>query len=65
MLIELIELQFGSKKITFFIISIQKGEKKARSRWERKLKARKNESDYVLTDFSFGFSWLRIWLDFS
>lgn len=28
MLIELIELQFGSKKITFFIISIQKGEKK-------------------------------------
>lgn len=47
MLIELIELQFGLKKITFFIISIQKGEKKARSRWERKLKARKNESDYV------------------
>ena len=65
MLIELNELQFGLKKITFIIISIQKGKKKARSRWERKLKARKNESDYVLTDFSFGFSRLRIWLDFS
>ena len=65
MLTELNELQFGLKKITFIIISIPKGEKKGRSRWERKLKARKNESDYVLTDFSFGFSWLRIWLDFS
>lgn len=63
MLIELIELQFGSKKITFFIISIQKGEKKLEAGGNAK--ARKNESDYVLTDFSFGFSWLRIWLDFS
>ena len=65
MLIELIELQFGLKKITFIMIAIQKGKKKARSRWERKLKARKNEGDYVLTNFSFALSWLRSWLDFS
>ena len=63
MLIELIELQFGLKKITFIMIAIKK--KKARSRWERKLKSRKNEGDYVLTDFSFALSWLRSWLDFS